>query len=148
MKLKLLKKKSFQLKKPDGFLYPLRDKSEFLFEAYSKDYGHKHTRNIWRARAILRTYKGLNLHKLQSEIENGAETTISEKTFDDMSKNQNGVIMRTIKTKDDVNYKIFRKIIESTNRNKTYELRTTILEPYGKEYTERVCKMMKSFVVS
>lgn len=144
----IIEKEEFSLEKPDGFLYPLRDKSEFLFEAYSKDYGHKHTRNIWRARTRLRTYKGLNLHKLRSTIENGAETIVSEKTFDGITKNQKGIIIKTTKTKDDVNYKVFRKIIESINRNKTYELRTTILETYGKEYMERICKMMKSFVVN
>lgn len=140
-------KESFVIEKPEGFLYPLRDESDFPFEAYSKTYGDKSTRNIWRARTRLRISDGQNLDKLRSELENGGETVTSEKTFDDIADYQSGIIIRSEKTENEVEYKVLRKIIENANKNKTYELRTTILKPHADEYEERVCEMMKSFVV-
>lgn len=56
-------KEDFRLEKPNGFLYPLNSDSEFEFEAYSKNYGDKSTRNIWRARIRLRSSDGINVRK-------------------------------------------------------------------------------------
>lgn len=144
----MIEKEDFKIEKPEGFLYPLRDKTDFPFEAYSKFYGERSTRNIWRARTRLRISEGLNLQKLIKEIKNGEEKFISEKEFLDIPKSQKGIILRTEKTEEDeVSYKVLRKIIQSKKHNKTYELRTTILEPYGEEYTDKACEMMESFNV-
>lgn len=137
----------FRIEKANGFLYPLRDKPDFPFEAYSKVYGERRTRNIWRARIRLRISDGLNFRKLVKEIKNGDEIFISQKNFDDVPEGQKGTIIRTEKTESEVNYKILRKIVQSNHNGNTYELRTTILEPFGDEYNEKACEMMASFEV-
>jgi|GEM_PF-903233 len=142
-----VEKEDFYLEKPEGFLYPLNSDSGFPFEAYSKTFGDKGTRNIWRARIRLKTSEGLNLHKLVNEIKSGDEMFISEKKFDDVPEGQKGVIIRTEKTEDEADYKILRKILQNKNTKITYELKTTILEPYGEEFTDKACEMMRSFVV-
>ena len=143
----IVEKEDFSIEKAEGFLYPLRDKPDFPFEAYSKLYGERSTRNIWQARVRLRISDGLNLQKIVKEIKKGEEKFVSEKKLEDVPNGQKGIIIRTEKTLDEVDYKVLRKIIESRERNKTYELRITLLEPYGEEYTEKACEMMESFVV-
>jgi hypothetical protein len=143
-----VEKETFRIEKPDGFLYPMRDEPDFPFEAYSKLYGERSTRNIWQARARLRIMEGLDLAKIVAEIKTGeGENFVSEKNCADLPAGQKGVIVRSEKTVDEIDYKVLRKIIESADRNQTYELRTTIMEPYGADYTDRACGMMKSFVV-
>ncbi len=142
-----IEKDDFRIEKAEGFLYPLRDKPEFPFEAYSKLYGERSTRNIWQARVRLRISDGLNLQKLVKEIKKSDERFISQKFFDDVPEGQKGTITRTEKTENEVDYKVLRKIVQSKKQGKTYELRTTILEPYADEYTEKACEMMESFEV-
>ncbi|MDH3530324.1 MAG: hypothetical protein OEQ28_12230, partial [Acidobacteriota bacterium] len=113
--------------------------------AYSKTYGERATRNIWRARTRLRVTDGLNIRKLINDIKSGRETALSEKVLDDLPEGQIGSIVRTDFEEDEVEYKILRKIVGSKLKNKTYELKTTILRPYEDEYTEDICEMMRSF---
>ena len=143
-----VEKETFRIEKPEGFLYPMRDTPDFPFEAYSKLYGERSTRNIWQARVRLRITEGLNLEEIVAGIKTGEEEEfVSEKKFTDLPPGQNGVIVRSEKTVDEIDYEVLRKIVESADRNETYELRTTILEPYGGDYTDKACEMMKSFVV-
>ncbi|NNE97410.1 MAG: hypothetical protein HKN25_00170, partial [Pyrinomonadaceae bacterium] len=137
----------FLIIKPEGFLHPLRDEPDFPFEAYSKTYGERSTRNIWRARTRLRISEGSNLKKHVAEIKKGNETIDSKKELNDLPADQAGVILRSKKTEDEIDYKVLRKIVQSKTRNKVYELKTTILEPYGDEFTEKACEFMKGFVV-
>ena len=144
-----VEKEDFKIEKAEGFLHPLRDEPDFPFEAYSKLYGERGTRNIWRARVRLRISDGLNFQKLIKEIKSiKDEKFISQKNFDDIPDDQRGTIIRTEKTdEDEIDYKVLRKIIQSKNQSKTYELRTTLLEPYSDEYIGRACQMMESFEV-
>ncbi len=137
----------FTVKKPEGFLHPLRDKPEFPYEAYSKTYGEKTTRNIWQARTRLQIFEDTTLKRIFEEIEQRNETIDSKKKLDNVQQGQNGLIIQSQKTEDEVDYKILRKIIEVETSCKIYELKTTILELYADEYTESVCETMRSFIV-
>ncbi len=143
----IVEKEDFIIEKVSGFLYPMRDEPDFPFEAYSKLYGERSTRNIWRARIRLRISDGLNFQKLVKEIKSSNEKFMSQKNFDDVPDDQRGTIIRTEKTENEIDYKVLRKIVQSKKQSKTYELKTTILEPYGDEYTEKACEMMESFEV-
>ena len=142
-----IEKEDFSIEKPAGFLYPLRDEPDFPFEAYSKLYGDKYTRNIWRARSRLRIFENTNIKDFVSKIKTGSESVESTKEFDDLPEGQKGVIVRSSKTEDEIDYKILRKIVATNSNQKIYELKTTILEPYGEEFTDKTCEMMRSFVV-
>ena len=140
-----VEKEDFRLEKPAGFLYPLNAETEFPYEAYSKTYGERGTRNIWRARTRLRVSDGLNVRKIINEIKSGTETSFSEKVMDDLPESQIGSIVRTQKEEDEVEYKLLRKIMGNKSTNKTYELRTTLLCPYEEEFVDDICEMMRSF---
>ena len=137
-------KPEFRIEKPAGFLYPLNAETEFPFEAYSKTYGERGTRNIWRARVRLRKSEGLNVRKLISEA-GELETELDEKKMDDLGVNQVGSILRSAKEEAEVDYKILRKIVGDKSNNQTWELKTTMLAPYFDEYRDDVCDMMRSF---
>ena len=142
-----VEKEDFSIEKPEGFLYPLHDPPDYHFEAYSKVYGERSTRNIWRARTRLRIHRDTDLKKFVDEIKKGIESIDSRKQFDDLPEGQKGLILRSSKTEDEVDYKVLRKIVEVVEERKIYDLKTTLLEPYSEEYTDRVCEMMRSFVV-
>ncbi|MEZ5346310.1 MAG: hypothetical protein R2681_12235 [Pyrinomonadaceae bacterium] len=136
----------FRIEKPEGFLYPLRDVPDFPFEAYSNTYGERSTRNIWQARVRLRIFEDSDLEEFVRQIKDGIETVDSEKSLDDLPEGQSGVIIRSRKTDDEVDYRILRKIIETPD-HRIFELKTTLLEPYSDDYSDRICEMMRSFLV-
>lgn len=140
-----IEKDDFRIEKPEGFLYPLNSTSEWPFEAYSRFYGERGTRNIWRARTRLHVSDGLNIRKIVDEIKSGDESDFSEKILDDLPGNQIGSIVRTSKEVDEVEYKVLRKIVANKTTHKTYELRTTILLPHAEEFTDKACEMMRTF---
>ena len=144
----LVEKEEFRLVKPAGLMYPLHAKSEFPFEAYSRFYGDRGTRNIWRARTRLRTSEGMNVRKVIVDAEAAGEVIDSEKKLDDLETTQVGSILRSSKEEDGVEFKVLRKIVGDKSRNKTYELRTTILSPFEDEFTESTCELMHSFEVT
>ncbi len=143
----MIETSQFLVEKPEGFLHPLRDPPDFPFEAYSKLFGDRSTRNIWRARIRLRIFENTTLQRCFDEIELGGESVVSTKKLDDLPKGQNGLIVRSHKSDDEVPYKILRKLVEVESQCQVYELKTSILATYGEEYTDRVCQMMGSFMV-
>lgn len=143
----IVEKDDFRIEKASGFLHPLRDKPDFPFEAYSKLYGDRSTRNIWQARIRLRISDGLNFQKAVKEIKNGVEKFVSQRNFDDVANGQKGTIIETEKTENEIDYKVLRKIVQSKKQAKTYELKTTMLEPSAGDYTQKAYEMMESFEV-
>ncbi len=140
-----VEKGDFRIEKPAGFMYPLNAETEFPFEAYSRQFGDRETRNIWRARIRLRTAEGLKIRKIVSELGESGEKVLSEKVLDDLPAGQIGSIVRTEKVEDGVEYRVLRKILADKADGKTYELKTTILAPWAEEYNDDICRMMKSF---
>lgn len=129
----------FELTKPEGFLHPLREPPDFPFEAYSKEYGERSTRNIWRCRARLRISNGLVLKEIGGSAKS-SESDVSVTEGDDGS-----VIVSGRRAEDEVEYVVDRKIIESAALDRTYELRVTTLVPYEDEFEERSRAFLDSF---
>ena len=69
----IIETEEFSLIKPEGLLHPLRDNSEFAFEAYSKEFGDEDLRNFWRANAELLVHDGKSLKTVCAEIKNFAD---------------------------------------------------------------------------
>ncbi|MFV0387796.1 MAG: hypothetical protein ACK5NT_03485 [Pyrinomonadaceae bacterium] len=139
-----VEKDDFKIVKAKGFLYPLRDPADFPFEAYSKEYGERSTRNIWRARVRLRITDGFELKKIVSNVGRN-EQIESESDIGELPAGQTGRLIQSEKADDGVTYKVLRRIIEANG--KTYELRTTFLAHHFDAYENSVRAMMNSFVV-
>ncbi len=138
----LIEKEDFTVEKPEGFLFPLREPPDFPFEAYSKFYGERSTRNIWRARARLRIHEGLVLDDLAAEAESGE--TFTSKELTDPTPSRREMNSRSERTEDEIGYAVYRRVIECADRGKTYEFRATMLENHEEEYSARASEMLAS----
>lgn len=140
-----IESEEFALTKPEGFLHPLREPADFPFEVYSKLYGDRDTRNIWRARARLRISDGRTLDEIIRDAGESEEILEIEKDREpDIGR---VAVVASRKTDDETEYVVRRKIVESEARGKTYELRATMLVPYDEEYSGRVEALLESFTV-
>jgi hypothetical protein len=137
-----IEKEDFTVEKPEGFLFPLREPPDFPFEAYSKQYGERSTRNIWRARARLRIHEGAVLDELIEEAEDSETITSRELRASPPSRRE--LNSRSEKTEDEIDYAVYRRIVECADRGKTYEFRATMLGNHEEEYAARVREMLAS----
>lgn len=139
----LIETEEFSVEKPEGFLHPLREPPDFPFEAYSKLFGERSTRNIWRARARLRIAEGMNLDEIASEAARSETVTSSDIRED--SPGERVARIESRRAEDDIEYIVRRLVVESKERGKTFELRATMLVPYDEEYSDRIKALLDSF---
>jgi hypothetical protein len=108
----------FVLIKPEGFLHPFKEDSEFAFEAYTKEFGEDDAAKMHQARAHVKVYENPPGAKLDEIVES--------------EKKENGVPVRT-----------FRRVLRKNN--KFYELEVSVLSDYRENYLERINEMVESF---
>ena len=132
----------FLVRKPEGFLHPVRRRTEYPFEVYSKLYGaDREARNIWRASAVLRVHDGKAIDRILTDA-------IKEETFTakDISQTDLGreCVSRSEKTEDEMEYAVLRRIVENRRLGKTWELQVTMLRKHEPEYAQRAAEMLAS----
>jgi hypothetical protein len=108
----------FKITKPDGFIIPVKENSEFLFETYSKDFAEDEAEKFNQCWAVV--------------VENGGTENSSE-------------IIESEKIEDDVTIKNFVKNLVNPSLNKTYELEISVLPYYQEQYSDRIKMMLESF---
>lgn len=135
----------FTVSKPEGFLHPLREPADFPFEAYSRQYGERSTRNIWRARARLRVHDGSVLDGLLSEAAKNETITSREIRKDNEGRRE--CLARSRRIEDEVEYSVYRRLIECPESDRTYDLRVTMLAPYEEEFSARANDLLGSFTL-
>ncbi len=111
----------FSIVKPEGFISPINENSEYAFEAYSKDFGTSdETEKLRQAQAVLK-------------IIDNFET--NEKPFTGESETlENGVAVQ-----------MFHKILENENSSKIYKLEISVLKEYREAYLAKINEMLDSF---
>ncbi len=137
----------FRLIKPEGLLHPLRDKSEFAFEAYSKGFGAENLRNIWQSNAELLVHSDKNFKEVCSIAKKSAEEIILENILKETPADQRICLIEGKQTLDDVKKRVFWKIVESVSQKKVYELRVFVLEGNLPEFGEKAKEMLESFTI-
>lgn len=131
----------FSVTKPEGYMHPLREESEFAFEAYSKEFGDRSERNIWRSRVRLRIHEGDSVDKILNEIrDEEVEVSIENREA------PKAVIVASEKTRDGTTYAIRRNI--SRANGKTYELRATTIKQFEGEFSDKVGTLLESFTLN
>lgn len=141
----IIETNDFQIVKPSGLMTPIRDVSEYAFEAYSKEYGEKKERNIWRAQVYLTVSEGLNFTKVSENAKAEADTILSEEIVKDAPAGQKIRLLESEKIEDNVSFYVFHKIIESKKQQKIYDLQIRILKAFQEEYLGKVEEMSNSF---
>ncbi len=136
---------NFRIVKPSGLMNPIRDASEYAFEAYSKEYGEKKERNIWKAQVYLTVSEGLNFIQIGETAKSEADKILSEEVVKDAPAGQKIRLLEGEKIEDDVSFYVFHKIVESEKQQKTYDLQVKILKAFQDEYLGGVEEMSNSF---
>lgn len=109
----------FTITKPEGFISPIKDETEFSFEAYSKDLGEEPVEEDFnQCWATITEREGIE-----------AETKMVEN--DEIEK---GVLLRT-----------FNKTLINKDLNRTFTLEIRVLPGYSEQYLERINQMRDSF---
>lgn len=108
----------FRLIKPEHFIIPVKDKSEFAFETHTKDYGEDLAENFRQSWAVVREKNG---------IEDDAEVLESERV------------------EDNVTLKTFSKTLINRSVDKSFELEITLLPDYEEKYADGIKLMLDSF---
>jgi hypothetical protein len=138
----------FRLVKPEGLLHPLRDKSEFAFEAYSKNFGAENLRNIWQSNAELLVHRDAKFKDICADVKRSADKILSENVLKETPADQRICLIKGKQTLDDVKKYVFWKIVESLSQKKVYELRVYVLEDNLSEFSSKIEEMLESFTVN
>lgn len=136
---------NFSIIKPDNLMHPFRDKSEYAFEAYSKDFGDGDARSIWRAHALLRVLTDTDFRTARANIKKNSDKVLSDKVVENSPPGQKVRVLETLVTEDEQLRHNFWKIVEDTNSKKVYELKVSLLEKHLDDYREKAREMIESF---
>ncbi len=146
-KREVIETDEFYVEKPDGLMHPLRDKSEFAFEAFSKEFGDENLRNYWKANAELVVYNDRKFKDVCAEIKNSAEKLLSEGNLKETPEDQRICLIEGEQTVDEVKKHVFWKIVESISQRRVYEFRIFVLEQHLNDFSTRAQEMIASFRV-
>jgi hypothetical protein len=142
----LIERDEFNIAKPEGFMTPLETgRDGFLFEAYSREYGEKKARNIRCAQAFLNGAKNLNFDAECERAKKSAGKILSERVLENGDGERVFLLESEEKGEDDFPVIVFRKIVESRARGKTYDLKVSVLQSLRDVYIHKVNEMINSF---
>ena len=130
----------FYLVKPEGFLNPIGNASEFAFEAYSKEYGEEDAEKLRQAHTVLKIYTGRKFTEVCKDAKRSVDKVFSEEKF-----GKGILLLKGEKAEKMVETQIYHKIIE--DNEKIYDLQVTVLGETREVYEERINKLIESFRV-
>ena len=127
----------FTIVKPEGFISPVNDESEYLFEAYSKDFGAGDAGNLRKAQAFVKGSANKNFADACAAAKKNAGNILSEEV------SEKACLIKGEETLKNASAYNFYKIIESDG--KIYELKISVLQEFLDDYQNRVDEILASF---
>ncbi|MGI8495864.1 MAG: hypothetical protein ACR2L1_11220 [Pyrinomonadaceae bacterium] len=137
----------FRLLKPEGFINPLNDDSEFAFVAYTREFGKNDAEEFRQARADVTIFSDLNFTAAIKNVEKNSGKVLSKNLTEDVSQRQKTFLIATENIEQNVAVRNFYKIVESGENHKIYQMQVLVLEAYQAEYSERINQLIESFTV-
>ncbi len=138
-----IEKQEFRIIKPEGFISPIDENSEFAFEAYTKEFGKNDADEFRQASANLIVTADMNLKTAIDNIRNSDEKILSENDVEARKI----CLVETEKIEKNIIVKNFYKIIEISQPQKIYRLKISVLDVYLEEYKNKINEMLESFVL-
>lgn len=126
----------FSIVKPEGFIHPLNEKSEYAFEAYSKEFGKEEAGSFRQAQAVVRVYTDFKLDENAERIQAA-----------NVPEGQEIYYLESEKTEKDVTLQTIQKIIEVPQKGKVYELKISALKEHKEDFLRRINEMLDSFAL-
>ena len=139
----MIETEEFLIIKPENFISPVIEDSEFAFTALSKDFGTDAAENTRQAQASLRVYENADFDEICRIAEQSAGKIISEETT--ASADEKIRFLRGEKTEDEIESEIFYKIVASKLGNKIYELKISVLNEFRENYAAAVSEFLNGF---
>jgi hypothetical protein len=143
----IIEKENFKLIKPDGFISPVDENSDFAFEAYTKEFGKNDAEEFRQAQANLIVISDSIFEAVIENISESGEKVLAKNFSANSADEQKICLVESEKIEKNITLKVFYKIIESRKNRKVYNLRVSILSAYLEEYRTRINYMLESFVV-
>lgn len=132
----------FAIVKPEGFINPIKDESDFAFEAYSKDFGTgENSGNFNQAEILVSVFPDADF----AEICEAAKKNAGEILSEEFSEPEKSCLIKSEETLENVTAYNFYKIIESDARRKVYQLKVFVLQDSLPDYQNRVDETLESF---
>ena len=117
-KQEMLENEYFTITKPEGFIVPVKEHSEFMFEAYSKEFGEDEADKFNQCWAVVNEKDGI------------------EYDLD---------VLETEKIVDEVTIKNYNKVLVSNKLNKSFELEISVIPEYEEKFADGIKLMLESF---
>ena len=108
----------FTITKPNDFIIPVKDNSEYVFETNSKDFAEDEAENYYQCWAFVRGKDGI-----EYDLE----------------------ILETEKVEENVIIKTFSKTLVNKNLDKSFELEIFVLPEYEEKYADGIKLLLDSF---
>jgi hypothetical protein len=135
----------FSLVKPDGFLSPIREESEYAFEAFSKDFGVSDEAERFRqVSATLKKLAGSSLAQACGAARDSVDRVVAE----EINEADGGINVFTLdgeKSENGVESVVRHKIVEKDGR--IFDLEVSALRDHEADYTDRIDRLLDSFRV-
>jgi ribosomal protein S17E len=143
----IIEKENFKLIKPDGFISPIHENSDFAFEAYTKEFGKNEADEFRQAQARLVVISDSSFETVVENIIKTYEKVLAKNFPANSTDEQKICLIESEKIENNITLKVFYKIIESRQNRKVYNLKVSILDAYLAEYRTKINDMLESFVV-
>lgn len=137
----------FSLNKPEGFLHPFREDSEFAFEAFTKSFGDGTAKNFRLSRATLRVNSSSTFDEVCRNAKKSGDKVLSKNFVGNAPENQKIFLLETEKFEQDVKIHTLWKIVENRAQRKVYEFQVSVLEANREEFADRMNEMVETFRV-
>ncbi len=143
-------KKDFKIFKPEGYLTPIEEASDYPFEAFTREVGERKAGRLRKSKAKMEIYDGLQFEEICTQTRKNFPEIVSEIIYDGVPEGQEICLIEAREPENDedsVGKLFFHKIIESTPNRKTYDLEVMVLEAHIEEFELRKNRLIESFQV-
>ncbi|HEY0659133.1 MAG TPA: hypothetical protein VGD05_11700 [Pyrinomonadaceae bacterium] len=135
----------FTIIKPENFISPTGESDEYVFTAYSKDFGRDEAEEFRQAKAELLVYANADFEEICRNAKQSAGKLVSEETGE--SGNGKICFFNVEETENETETEIVYKIAESVKHNKIYELKISVLSDFRETYSSAINELLQSFSV-
>lgn len=143
-------KKHFKIFKPEGYLTPIDEASDYPFEAFTREVGERKAGRLRKSMVKMEIYDGLQFEEIREQTRKKFPEILSETIYDGVPEGQQICLIEAREPENDedsVNKLFFHKIIESKPNGKTYDLEIMVLEAHIEEFEARKDRLIESFQV-
>lgn len=133
----------FRLVKPEGYLNPLRDRSDYLFEAYSKEFGREEADKLNESAIYITSYSGNGFEAACDAVAAGMGSVRERSAFEQEGSRRCRII-------GDAREKEIPVVVDTLiaeSAEKIFEVRTVTLPEKYPDYSARLETMFASFAL-